>query len=301
MTRRRPTAGAVALAAAALALTAIAALAIDVASPRAVAAPTNIPPRVSLVASTHEVTVTSDRGLPARFVAFSPGSVERWRLTATTSAAADLTLVVDRSGPLAARPDGLALAVASCSREWSAAGACGASSASILPPTALVSGRLDTPLRIGRVGADVEKHLLLTFSMPDTPAAETDDSLMSLSAKVGVTVRATGGLTGGVRPGQGGAGQGGGGLGGPGDGAAGGGGGTNDQSAGSQDGASSGDDRFGPGLLAWTGSSIALPGAVGSGLVVGGAILAVRRRRTRRPAESRPAAGTSSSDAEPSP
>lgn len=302
----------VAVASASVAVGAVVLLAIDVRA--GAAAPSSAPTSEAALAAATPVPsggiwVRSDRGTRARFEAFNPGSVERWRISATTGGSADLGLRVERSGALAARADGLALRVDSCSGSWSAGGVCGGSATTLRPPTALVDAVFDQPLRVGRVPSGSTTHLLLTFTLPDSAAARTDDSLMGRTATVAVVITGSGGLSGGglsgggagaggvsgggtaglgvdggVRPGQGGAGQAGSGRGGS-SGAEGSGSGAVDggRNTGAGSGVADGESGsgLGGGLLAWTGSRVALPIAVGVGLVTGGAALVVGRYRRR--------------------
>jgi hypothetical protein len=144
---------------------------------------------------------------PASFLALSPGSVEHWQVAASlVDPIGSLSMRFERSGELVERPDGLQLQVQSCQTEWldfPAAPHCptavtifGPSPAS--SPSLGVSGPLDASspvFPIGTIRHDTGRYLLVTMSIPDTPEARADESLMGLTATLGIELTASGDLT----------------------------------------------------------------------------------------------------------
>lgn len=141
---------------------------------------------------------------PANFMAMSPGSVEQWQIeTSLVDPAASLTVQVQRDGQLVERPDGLQLRMQSCGSEWldfPVSPHC-PTAATVLGPTPANSttlgniGAIDstTPVfPLGTLGHGTGKYLLVTMSIPDTAAARADESLMGLTANLGLVFTAGG-------------------------------------------------------------------------------------------------------------
>jgi hypothetical protein len=133
---------------------------------------------------------------PVSFDDLSPGSVEHWQIEASlVDDSAPLTLQFRRAGALVSNPRGLRLAVARCDRAWTSVSSvpvCAKNEAAVFGPTAArdlpESGRYD----LASITHDDGKYLLVTLSLPDTPAARADRSLMGLSASLGFGLTATG-------------------------------------------------------------------------------------------------------------
>lgn len=143
--------------------------------------------------------------MPASFPAMSPGSIEYWQVNANlVDERAALTLQIERDGALAARPDGLQLLVQSCATEWTgfpSAPRCAAPT-TVLGPLPASSfdlgplGPLDAAVApaftAGMLGRDAGSFLLVTLSIPDTPQARADESLMGIEATLGLRFTASG-------------------------------------------------------------------------------------------------------------
>lgn len=141
---------------------------------------------------------------PANFLAMSPGSVEQWQIaTSLVDPVATLTVQVQRDGELVERPDGLQLRLQSCETEWldfpsaphcpTAATVFGPAPASSTALGAL--GPIDAASPVFPLGSlthDAGKYLLVTMSIPDTAEARADESLMGLTATVGLVFTASG-------------------------------------------------------------------------------------------------------------
>jgi hypothetical protein len=141
---------------------------------------------------------------PAAFLDLSPGSVAQWQVEADLAdPLAELAIRFERSGALVARPDGLQLQVRACASEWldvPAAPTC-PTAATVLPPTAASSSALgalgpvdaSSPVfPLGELVHGAPRYLLVTMSIPDTPEARADESLMGLTAHLGLDFTAAG-------------------------------------------------------------------------------------------------------------
>lgn len=148
--------------------------------------------------------------MPATFTGMSPGSVAHWQVNANLNdEEAELTLQVERDGALAARPDGLQLLVQRCAAEWTglpdaphcpaAAGSGATTVLGPLPASATGLGALG-PLDVagapafpaGTLTRGAGSFLLVTMSIPDTPEARADESLMGIEATLGLRFTASG-------------------------------------------------------------------------------------------------------------
>lgn len=135
---------------------------------------------------------------PSSLLALSPGAPVQWQIKADLDDTySPLTIQFQRDGELAARPDGLWLQVKACDVEWQnfpAAPRC-ASAVTVLTsrpadsPTlgpGGISGPLAPSFTVGPMWHSVGKFLLVTMSLPDTAEARADNSLMGLTATLGV-------------------------------------------------------------------------------------------------------------------
>jgi hypothetical protein len=136
--------------------------------------------------------------LPADLLELSPGAPVQWQIKADLEDAySPLTIQFEREGNLVDRPDGLWIQVRACETEWTnfpSSPQC-ASAETVLAPTAANSPSLGHPgtadsstpsYSAGALRHGVGKYLLVTLSLPDTPQARADSSLMGLTATVGI-------------------------------------------------------------------------------------------------------------------
>ncbi|WP_181420455.1 hypothetical protein [Curtobacterium sp. MCBD17_023] len=167
-----------------------------------------------------------------------------------------LDLDVRKDGDLVTHPRGLQVAVTACDEEWQevrSAPRCADPHPIVHSSPASPAGH--TALTVPHPRADGETFLLVEFSLPDTAAAASDESLMGLTATVGIGVTATtdtGSPPGALTPTVTGAERG---------------------------GTSSTSSRPASSVLAWTGTGIVVPCLTGAVLIAIG--LTLRRRRFR--------------------
>jgi hypothetical protein len=151
---------------------------------------------------------------PAEFLDMAPGSVEHWQIqTELVDPSAPLTMQFKRDGELVERPgtDGLQLQARLCNQAWSnfpAAPTCGAGLVDVFGPTPANSpafGDLaangdpvpaNAPVYdLGTLTNAQDKFLLVTLSIPQTPANQSDADLMGLEATIGFGFTADGTVT----------------------------------------------------------------------------------------------------------
>lgn len=148
---------------------------------------------------------------PAEFLAMSPGSVEYWQIqTELVDTSSPLTMQFKRAGELVERPgtDGLIVQAQRCNQAWTdfpANPTCGSGLVNIFGPTPANSATFG-PLalntapvpgaapvyNLGTLTNVQDKFVLVTLSIPETPANQTDQTLMGLEATIGFGFTAQG-------------------------------------------------------------------------------------------------------------
>jgi hypothetical protein len=133
---------------------------------------------------------------PVSFLDMSPGSVEHWQIdSALVDSTSTLTLQFARSGDLVTHPRGLWIQVDRCDQAWtdvSTTPVCGSGQTNVFGPAAASSFPETTVYDLDGLTNAHDKYLLVTLSIPDTPAAEADSTLMGLTATIGLGLTATG-------------------------------------------------------------------------------------------------------------
>jgi hypothetical protein len=133
---------------------------------------------------------------PVNFLDMSPGSVEHWQIdTALVDPTSTLTLQFERGGDLVTNPRGLQVQVDRCDQAWTnvtTTPTCGSGEANVFGPAAASSISETTVYDLDGLTNVHDKYLMVTLSIPDSPAAEADSSLMGLSATMGFGLTATG-------------------------------------------------------------------------------------------------------------
>ncbi|WIB26728.1 hypothetical protein [Curtobacterium sp. MCSS17_015] len=186
----------------------------------------------------------------------APGQPAFWQIHTRVDRDGTVRLDLDvrKDGDLVAHPRGLQIAVTACDEEWQemrSAPWCAAPHPIVRPSPTSPAGR--TALTVPHPRADGETFLLVEFSLPDTAAAASDESLMGLTATVGIGVTATtdtGSLPGSLTP---------------------------DNNGAERPAVSS--TRPAPSVLAWTGTGVVVPCLIGVALIITGFTLRQRRFR----------------------
>jgi hypothetical protein len=145
---------------------------------------------------------------PAQFLDMSPGTADHWEIaTDLVDPAATLTMQFTRDGALVSRPDGLTVQAQLCDGEWTGmptAPACATGATNVFGPVAASdtstfgalsanhTGAVTGPTwSLGTLTSAHDEYLLVTLSIPDTPAARADPTLMGLTADIGFGFDAT--------------------------------------------------------------------------------------------------------------
>ncbi len=133
---------------------------------------------------------------PANFMAMSPGSVEHWQIESKlVDPTSTLTLQFARSGALVTHVNGLQVQVDRCDQAWTTvttSPACGTGGTNVFGPAAANSIAETTIYDLAGLTNTQNKYLLVTLSIPDSPAAEADTTLMGITATVGIGLTVTG-------------------------------------------------------------------------------------------------------------
>jgi hypothetical protein len=133
---------------------------------------------------------------PVSFMDMSPGSVEHWQIdSALVDPTSTLTLQFARSGALVTHPTGLRVQVDRCDQAWAnvdTTPSCASGEANVFGPAAASAISESTVYDLAGLANAHDKYLLVTLSIPDSPAAEADTSLMGLTATVGFGLTASG-------------------------------------------------------------------------------------------------------------
>jgi hypothetical protein len=133
---------------------------------------------------------------PAEFTDMSPGSVEHWQISAAlVDPTSTLTVEFSRAGSLITNPLGLWVEVDRCDQAWTdvtATPVCGSGGVNVFGPVAANSVPDTSVYDLAGLTNAHDKYLLVTLSIPDSPAAEADTSLMGLTATMGFGLTATG-------------------------------------------------------------------------------------------------------------
>ncbi|CAN5467853.1 hypothetical protein BH10ACT7_BH10ACT7_20550 [soil metagenome] len=155
------------------------------------------------------LSLASDPMVPVEFLDMSPGTLEQWQIAAKlVDPTASLTMQFARDGALVSRPDGLTVQGQLCTLEWDITvepATCAGTTTNVFGPVAAsntaVFGPLTAngaPLRasapvynLGTLTNTANKYLLVSLSIPYTPAAAADDTLMGLEATLGFGFTAT--------------------------------------------------------------------------------------------------------------
>lgn len=156
------------------------------------------------------LTLRSDPA-PARFLGLSPGDTRSWQIAADlVDPSSPLTMQFTRNGALVSRPDGLQVRAQLCDSEWTdlaATPTCPTGSTNVFGPVAASdprfgplepnhTGALTSPTwSLGTITDAHDEYLLVTLSIPDSPSARRDRTLMGLSADIGFGFNAEGGDT----------------------------------------------------------------------------------------------------------
>lgn len=139
----------------------------------------------------------------------SPGSPAQIQIAVDLAGpTSPLTLQFTRDGALVTHPDGLIVQLQRCPQEWGnfpAAPTCASGAVNVLGPIAASDVTLGPlmPLGIpaapgapvfpgGTVSSTQSSYVLATLSLPDTPEARSDESLMGLEATIGLGFSASG-------------------------------------------------------------------------------------------------------------
>lgn len=126
---------------------------------------------------------------PATFLDLSPGSVRHWQIQSSlVDPSSPFTLQFSRSGTLISHPRGLQVQVDRCDQEWtdlSTAPSCAAGQANVFGPAAASSIPETTIYDLAGITNTQDKFVLVTLSIPDSPAARADTTLMGLTADIG--------------------------------------------------------------------------------------------------------------------
>lgn len=133
---------------------------------------------------------------PVEFLDMSPGSVEHWQIdAAVVDPTATLTLQFARNGELITNPRGLHVEVDRCDQAWtdvSTTPVCGSGEATVFGPEAASAVSESTIYDLAGITSAQDKFLLVTLSITDSAAAEADQSLMGITANVGIGLTASG-------------------------------------------------------------------------------------------------------------
>jgi hypothetical protein len=124
----------------------------------------------------------------------APGQPAFWQVHTRVdrNGTVQLDLDVRKDGDLVTHPQGLQIAVTACDEEWQemhSTPQCAAPHPIVHSSPTSPAG--NTALTVPHPRADGETFLLVEFSLPDTAAAASDESLMGLTATVGIGVTAT--------------------------------------------------------------------------------------------------------------
>jgi hypothetical protein len=134
--------------------------------------------------------------LPVSFLDMSPGSVEHWQIdTALVDPSSTLTMQFARNGELITHPNGLQVQVDRCDQAWTnvtTTPTCASGSTNVFGPAAASAVSESSVFDLGGLTNVHDKYLMVTLSIPDSPAAESDTTLMGLTATVGFGLTATG-------------------------------------------------------------------------------------------------------------
>lgn len=151
------------------------------------------------------LTLASDP-YPVMFGDLSPGSLYQWQINASLAQdVSDLTLHVAREGDLVSRPDGLQVQVQLCSVAWVTTitpATCAGTTANVFGPVPASDPSLGpltgidttvdtaTAFDLGTLTTTRDAFILVTVSIPDTPATRADTSLMGMTATFGFALTA---------------------------------------------------------------------------------------------------------------
>lgn len=143
------------------------------------------------------LTLASDAGPTPNFMDMSPGAVEYWQIDVSLAdPSSPLTMQFARNGELVDRPDGLWIEGKGCSVEWtmSAPPTCSGTMTNAMPgkPASDASYDSSPVMDMGTITSAQDRFLLVTLSIPDSPEARADETLMGLSATVGFGFTASG-------------------------------------------------------------------------------------------------------------
>jgi len=139
----------------------------------------------------------------------SPGSPAHVQIAVDlVGPSSPLTLQLTRDGELVTHPRGLLVQLQRCAQEWDdfpAAPTCASGAVAVLGPIAADDPSLGPlmPLGVpapagapvfpgGTVSSTQSSYVLATLSLPDTPEARSDESLMGLQATIGLGFSASG-------------------------------------------------------------------------------------------------------------